>query len=192
MKKSFLVLLCALFVSASAYAYSEGTVGPNRKESSGGQPYTPVKVIQLVRFPEDKDIGVALSKGEVVLWDVISDDGVTVNRGSAIGLTASNDAVAGVVVSTTIPTADQAGTAATDYGHRNWGYIQTYGYCSAVMIDTSNGNVAAGQGLRASASSGYAVGAQNDGGKVSNGSLGFSYDAVTSGSNSNEAFIRTR
>ena len=200
MKKIYIVLALSVLFGigngVNCFAYDDGGA-VNLKENSGGATSDPVRVYQLVRYPETGANRTTLSAGEVVIWDVISDDGVTVNSPAAVGITTSTDAVAGVVVSSLgIPTADNVtGTAVTDMGKRNWGYIQTYGLCSSVMIEPlTGGNVAAGQGLRASATRGYASASRISVSLTdAPGSLGFSYDAVaTSPSSGNEAFIRTR
>ena len=122
----------------------------------------------------------------MVVWDCISDDGVTAGL---VG-TASTDAVAGVVVSVNIPTADAVGTTAqTDYGRRNWGYVQVKGLCTKVNITAGPG---AGSSIAASTTSRYATTAAA--GAVTAGSsiivpkpMGFAYDASSQGQS--EAYI---
>ena len=192
---SFIAILS--LVSGMAFAYDEGTV-PHKVDSVGGPADTPFRVYLLVRYPQCSKDAVGLSAGDVVVWDLISDDGVTVNLSAASGLTGSSDCVAGVVVgnntaiySTSIPTGDVVGnTASLDAGRRNWGFVQRYGLCTSVNVDISNGSVTAGQGLRASATPRYAVGVSTAG-ATTPGSLGFSYDAVSSTAAGVEAYIKS-
>jgi len=186
MKKLFYSFLLASFLIGGgvAIAYNDGSA-VNNKEASGGSAADPVRVYTLVRYPNTTDVGVALSAGDVVIWDCVSDDGVTVNLVTVAG---SSDAVAGVVVSSTIPTADQANTAAGDIGRRNWGYIQTYGVNSTVNI--ISGPAVAGQSLIASDTARYATSGVTVQAATQKRTLGFAYDASSSGQS--EAFIMTR
>jgi hypothetical protein len=188
MKKLILSLFLALsFVGAGqAFAYDEGGK-VNVKEASGGSVADPVRVYTLVRYAEIAANDPALSAGEVVAWDTVSDDGVTVGK---IGDAGSSDAVAGVVVSTTIPTADATGTAVESIGRRNWGYIQTYGLCTKAMV---KGTIAAGQALVADdVNSGYAAGIPNGTLSRSGSIFGFAYDASSASANDAEIFIKNR
>ena len=203
-KISLVLALSVLFgiVSGVGYAYDDGGV-LHQTEKSGGTAADPVRVIQLVRNPMFTAVGQAggdatysqsLSSGDVVLWDLISDDGVTVNIVGEGGISVSNDAVAGVVVSSTIRTADGVSqSAVADIGKRNWGYIQTYGYFSGAHVDASA--ITAGDGLKASsttrkAGTGAWVGV-NATGTGNNGSIGFAFDTSSSVGNA-EVFVRTR
>lgn len=194
MKKLYSILFAGLLLSGGvAFAYNDGG-NVNIKESSGGSAADPVRVYQLVRWA---DISAAqsnpLSAGDVVVWDCISDDGVTVGLVGTVGPANSTDAVAGVVVSTTIPSADMANTAAGDIGHRNWGYIQTYGFSSNCMISSANGTLIVGEGLIPSATARYAVGrSKSDSVSGNYGVFAFAYDATSATSNGNEVFVKNR
>lgn len=148
MKKHIFALFAVLsLVSGSVYAY-DADGNANRKRAIDGAPaWVAYREYQLVRYPNNLDAGsnTPLSAGDVVVWDCVSDDGVTVNL---VGSTNSADAVAGVVVSTTIPSADVAGTTPqTDFGRRNWGYIQVRGLCTNV---NTVGQTTAGVAIKAS------------------------------------------
>lgn len=195
--KKLLVLVIALSLmlgGAVAFAYDEGGE-INIKESSFGSASDPVRVYQLVRYPNfGPTIGTSLSAGDVVIWDLISDDGVTVNIIGPGAISASNDAVAGVVVGA-IPTADnQASSAAADIGRRNWGYIQTYGLGSAYL---DKGAHTAGLGIRASTSARQAgpisVATATTAVGAGYGSLGFAMDTCAAGTEAKtDVFIRCR
>lgn len=161
-------------VSGLAYAYDgDGNVA-KRREVDGATAYTPYREYQLVRYGNSGANGVQLSAGDVVVGDCVSDDGITVDVVSA---TSSPDAVRGVVVSVTIPTCDVTGsTAQTDYGRRNWGYIQTKGFCQKINMTT--GLLAGGSVVASSGSPRYA-GAPT---YANQRSMGFAYSSSTAGS----------
>ncbi len=192
MKKIYSILL-ALFVLGGgiAFAYdSDGNV--HKEEGSGASIADAVRVYQLVRYPSVEAGGVRnfLSSGDVVVWDTNSDDGVTVNLTSMVGQ--SRDAVAGIVVSSTITGDTASGTAVQDIGHKNWGYIQTYGLCSVAKI---TGVVAfAGQPIGADATNpGYAVAIDSATATVRTVPLGFAYDSqATITTSGGKVFIKNR
>ncbi len=186
MKKLIISLVAVTFlVCGMAFAYDEGS-DINQREISGGTASDPVRFIQLVRNPEVGDDVASLSAGSVVVWDINSDDGVTINVVTAAGQ--SNDAVAGVTVGS-IPTSDGARTAANSVGRREWGYIQTYGYTDDCMVDATTA-VAAGQSLIACP----AVPGKACIGSTTNRTqaiIGFAFDAVSSVGDE-EVFLRLR
>lgn len=183
MKKSiFAVLALLVMASGVAHAYSEGSASPSEKRGTGAPGYVPYKEVQLIRFAENAPNAVGLSAGDVVLWNTVSDDGVTVML-AASGV--SVDAVAGVIVSPIIGTAETVGTTpGIDYGRRNWGYMQVRGYCPTVNI--TSGPDSAGGALYASTTARYATGQSATYSDVSR-SMGFAYDAASSGQS--EAFL---
>ena len=188
MKKLFSFLLVGLFVSSVAFAIDSPS-DPGEKEGARLVIGQPLKVYQLVRNPQTGLDSTTFASGDVLLWDTVSDDGVTVNRVGNTDITTSSDAVAGVVVGS-IPTADDQGAVdpANDRWKNNWGYIQTYGPAIA-KIDASA--VAVGEGLRGSATASRAVGV--GGGTDASASLGFAMDAKSGGSTGDiEIFVRTR
>lgn len=177
MKKIISLFALAMMVSAGvAFAYQDDG-NPNTKESSGASAADPVRVYRLVRYAEIAPNHTSLSAGDVVVWDCVSDDGVTVGL---VAATNSADAVAGVVVSTTIPTADSTGTAQATVGHRNWGYIQTRGFCSNI---NTIGNLTAGVAIKASDTARNADTAVSGGlnGALKGRAMGFAYDTGVDG-----------
>ena len=202
MRKSlrFTLILSILFgigsvgIVSNAFAYAtDGKVA--NIEGSGSTAADPVRVYQLVRYGESGVNNSSLTEGDVVIWDIVSDDGVSVNLvGTAGNPAVSNDAVAGVVVSPTILTQDATGnTAVQDIGRRNWGYIQTYGLNTAANISVAAGACTASNGLRASGAARNAdcipAGTPTQGGGAT---LGFTYDTVSATGTDNEIFIRVR
>jgi len=181
MKKLLLSLVAALVLIQGGVSYAtqdEGQTGANTKRSNGSAlGYVPYKELQLVRWGENgpSPTNGNLSAGDVVVWDCVSDDGVTI---ALVGSTNSSDAVAGVVVSTVIQSADSVGTTASiDYGRRNWGYIQVRGYNTNVnMVGTAP---AAGAAIRASDTARNAEASGTSGGSLKGRVIGFAYDNST-------------
>lgn len=177
----FILILAVLFGIASgvAFAYDEGSQR-NTKLAHPGLDADPIRVITLVRYAESAQNELPISAGDVVIWDCLSDDGVTVGLLSSIN---SRDAVAGVAVGT-IPTAEVGGfSAVNDSGKRNWGYIQIKGLCTFVNIAPTSGVV--GSALVASATARNATTSTLQQGPSR--TLGFAYDATSTGQS--DAFI---
>ncbi len=185
MKKYILSLVAILtLVSGNALAtQDEGAAGANTKrEIAGALGYVPYKELQLVRWAENgpNPTGGNLSAGDVVVWDCVSDDGVTI---AIVGATNSVDAVAGVVVSTRIQSVDSTGTTpGIDYGRRNWGYMQVRGQITTINMF---GGPAAGGNITAAAQVRCATAAPAGN---TNKVMGFAYDASGAGS-ANDAMI---
>lgn len=182
------IIASFLFCGGVSFAYDEG-VETHKIEESGGPAATAVRVYTLVRYPEINPVrpdGLrGISAGDVVVWDTVSDDGLTVNY---LDRTGSTDSVAGVVVTDTIPTADVTGTASETAGRRNWGYIQTYGLNTNVQIEATT---VAGQSLIVHPThNGWAMPADDD--TVVSRVFGFAYDAESSDNADAEAFINIR
>lgn len=169
-------------------AYSEGSAAHHLEEHDGPAS-NPVTVLTLVRYANADVDAPPITAGDVVIWNFVSDDGVTIDLAAA-----STDAVAGISVGT-IPTAEtMSNTAVQDLGKRNWGYIQIYGYYPTCKIDGTT--IAAGGGLRASPTARRAT-TSNATGLIQSGanggsSLGFAYDASSAQAESAEVFVRTR
>lgn len=178
MKKfRFYLLLAVLFgiASGNAFAYQGDGNAANKREIDGAPAWIGYREYQLVRYANNLNLGsnTGLSAGDVVVWDCVSDDGVTVDL---VGTSSSSDSVAGVVVSTTIPSCETTGTTAqTDYGRRNWGYIQVRGLCTNVNL-VGAGVTSAGQTLKASDTTRNADAAVNTGAGVVRRPLGVALD----------------
>ena len=188
MKKLSILLVFALLLSCGvALAFTEAS-DPGLKETGSETIAQGVRIYRIVRNPITNTTSTAASmaSSEVVIWDLVSDDGVTVNYTTNVGISVSNDAVAGVVVGS-IPTADATSPVA-DLGKGNWGYIQIYGKALA-KVDSSA--ITAGEGLRASATDKLGTGAGHNGINQSGDALGFAYDASSSASTIN-VFVRAR
>lgn len=188
MKKLIYSILLAFLLAGNGVAFSYSNDGNDHLiEGPGGPASDPVRVYSLVRYADQGPNRPSLSAGDVVIWNCVSDDGVTVALvGDGAG---SADAVAGVVVSPTIPTDDQAGagfTASQELGRRNWGYIQKYGLCT--VVNFSLGSAVVGSGIKAGDIPRTATAATMT--DIQGANLGFAYDASSNGQS--EAFIKTR
>lgn len=189
MNKKLISLFTLLaLLSGVAYAYDADGNANVKREIAGAPGYLAYREYQLVRWAENaaSPTGGNLSAGDVVVADCVSDDGITI---AVISSTNSTDAVRGVVVSSTIQSSEVTGTTAiTDFGRRNWGYIQVKGLCTTVNM--ISGPAVAGGSLVASSSVRCATAAAT----VATGTIGtkrvmgFAYDASGSG-NANEVYI---
>lgn len=170
-----------LLAGGVAHAYSDGGL-INVKEQSSGANSDPVRVYRLIRYPETDANGTSLTAGDVVVWDCVSDDGVTVN---VIATTNSADAVAGVVVATiaTGEVGSAGNTAVQDLGKRNWGYIQVKGFCSFVNVAPAGGAAGVSVVASATARNARAVATPVGSGVGTQRLLGFAYDAPAAGPN---------
>lgn len=180
MRKSFrflTLLAISLAFVGSAFAYNDDGNPSTKRSVDGTPPYQAYREYQLVRYAENQANATPLTAGDVVVRDCVSDDQVSVGLAGTVG---SADAVAGVVVSTTIPTADVVGTTAqTDYGRRNWGYIQVRGLnTNANMVGTApgaGGTIRASDTARNATTAAALAGSNSPQGRV----MGFAYDAST-------------
>lgn len=157
MRKLIALILLTITFGGVAFAYddpaNEGTILGTR----GGQQGTAVRDYKLVRFASTSQAASVqtISVGEVVVYDTVSDDGITIRRTTTSG----DGAIAGVVV-TAIQSSDaSSGTSAQDdAGRRNWGYIQVHGPCSVnVITGGGDGGISAGDVLITSRDSGMAA-----------------------------------
>lgn len=181
MKKLFrfvLTLSVLLGIGSGQFVYAYDADGnPNvKREIAGGLATQAYREYQLVRFALTGASTAPLTAGDVVVGDCVSDDGITV---AVPGSTNSADAVRGVVVSATINTCDVSGsTPTTDFGRRNWGYIQVKGLCTVCNLNTAG--IPAGSSIVCAASTKY--GTTPVAGNTGQKTLGFCYNTSTNGS----------
>lgn len=181
MNKRILSLVAVLaLLSGSVYAYDADGNANTKREIAGAPGSYAYREYQLVRYADNAANQPSLSAGDVVVADCVSDDGITVGL---VGATNSTDAVKGVVVSSTIATPDTTGTTAiTDFGRRNWGYIQVKGLITKINV---TGGGAAGSTLVASPIARYATQQVVTGTVVTaQRPLGFALDASEQGQTS--------
>lgn len=133
MKKLFSVLLVSLFVVLFAMPVFAGDSPalPNYQifgATGGATGVSPATEVVKVRYGRMGPNIRSLTSGDVVSWDIVSKDGVTISL-----CTVSQDSnFAGVLV-TDIASAENTATIG---GSRNWGYMAIRGYCLA-SVDTT-------------------------------------------------------
>jgi len=131
MKKVFSILLVALLIAGVAFASPGNQVSPGAGDivAKHGAMSTPDRTFRLVRFmPPARALAYSpsLTKDSIVIWDTVSQDGVTVTT-----TTTSGDCrVAGIAVVTFLTPEVLGKTASDDMNGRSWGWIQTYGLCN--------------------------------------------------------------
>ena len=168
------------------------------KRATGSSQSTPTRVYKLVRFGSNTTEGSVqtISAGEAVVYDTISDDGVTIRRTT----TSADVAFAGIAV-TSIPTSDAltGTTAADDSGRRNWGYIIVHGPTTAAIALAGTNGHAAGDPFITSTDSGRVTTFAASSAFPSNGERlvkqtgaigGFFFDASDTTSTSIEVFVK--
>ena len=132
MKKLILsvFLMFGILVSSQAFAIDDpGFSTAIKKQSVGASQGDPVRVVKLVRFSNRGPNVSSLVSGDAVVYDQISDDGVSVNTTT----TSADGAIAGIVC-TTIQTAEGSSVNAyEDRGRRNWGWIVVHGPMTATV-----------------------------------------------------------
>ena len=131
MKKTLLITLVVLLIAGQAFA--QGVDAGFRRgpgvgfiPGQGKYPQDPDKTFRLVRYccPEALSYN-TLSASSIVIWSLLSDDGITVTTTTTSGETA----VAGVIVMDVSPDVKlrDAVTVTRDVGNHNWTWLQTYG-----------------------------------------------------------------
>lgn len=142
MKKILLALSLALVVAAPAFAIDD----PNFanyviKRGTGARQSEAVREVRLVRYGVQGNAGLSqtrdLASRDLVVWDTVSDDGVSVRMTA----TSTDGAIAGIVASATIQTADgvQNWVGEAD-GKRNWGWIVVSGKAVVNLAIGGGGN----------------------------------------------------
>lgn len=191
MKKVISLVLVALLMAGAAYA-AQPLASPGIGDILGQGDFAsdPHRIFRLVRWIPQSTIATltdaTLTADTLVVWDCVSDDGVTITTTN----TTNDSAVAGVAVIAilTPESGTQGNTAVQDLGKRNWGWLQTYGKAD-VLVQTDNVTVSADDALGTCGIRGYAGSFQpSTSESEKNGNAGFWYDAGTGGSTA-EAFI---
>jgi len=136
MKKiiSLFVALGFVLCATHAYAITQPDFPGIKKSIIGGRQSEAVRVYKRVRYAMTNPLKYSISANEVVIYDMISDDGYTISKSGV----SADTAIAGIAV-TEIQSAP-AGTITDGRDHegkRNWGYIQVHGPCIAKVLYTS-------------------------------------------------------
>jgi len=191
MKKIISIFIVALLVTGSAFAATPGFrlspgIGENKTSVQGGQQSDPGKTFRMVRYVPAGGSGdsTTLVTESIVIWDLVSDDGVTVTTTT----TSPDSAVAGIIVQAALSPETLGNSAKEDRGKRNWTWLQTHGV-SQVRVNATNG-VVAGNSMGTSATAGEAdifVASASDATK--NGNAGFFYDTSAKALDDVECFL---
>jgi len=139
MRKLFLVVLAALLICGVAQAAvntipTPGSSAVIYQTTTGSLITTVSTVIIPVRYASMRANDPSLASGDVVIWDTVSADSLTIS-----GCITDNDSTYAGVLVTTIATADSAAKTGNE---RNWGYMAIKGYCLA-KVDTSESTTGA-------------------------------------------------
>lgn len=185
MRKLSFFLILALFVTTLGVGSAWAVGDPNsigiKKRTTGARQGEAVRVFKLVRHSASTPNDAGIVSEDVVVYDTISDDGITVRL-----TTTSNDgAIAGIAVMT-IETSDATtGTSAfDDEGRRNWGYILVHGPMTASIGAGAINAAGVGAPFITSSDAGQVTGFQGappTGDLDNEASGGFFMDAATSG-----------
>lgn len=197
-------LFSALFAFALAFLMMIGgamAATPGNQQSPGigeikgqGKPvYEAHRTFRLVRYvpASGNNDSATLGKYAIVIWDILSDDGITVTTTTTSGDTT----VAGITpVDTLTPDINTLGNTATaDEGNRNWTWIQTYGK-ALVNWESGGGAATAGGAFGTAATAGRAntfTFATTAGSNV-NGIAGFVYNTVSGASDGEDTSVFLR
>ena len=158
-KKLFALIAVLLMVSfGTAFAALSGDdvlPYPGVILSHGGSQVAPYRTFRVVRYQPTSGTANSeiVSPNSIVIWDSVSDDGITVT----LTTTSTDSAVAGVLINATLTPDTLGQTVTADIGKRNWTFMQTSGLCRVNMF-VSDINVAAGSAIGTSASQGQATG----------------------------------
>lgn len=186
--KRLLVLVMAILLVCGGVAFAttpgyRTSPGIGDKLGQGQFQSDPGKIFRMVR-----QMGLTpLTKDDIVIWDLTLDDGLTVGTTT----TSADSAVAGILASACLQREagiDSDEAATDDIGHRNWGWLQTYGLAQvdiAVAVgagDAMGCSETAGEAQQfAITATGAAAGSQ--------GNAGFFYDAGLADATDVECFI---
>lgn len=148
MRKLFLAMLLMVMACSTSFAFDEFTGNSNTQlRNVGGRQSDPVVVLKLVRNASRDAAATGFisttgfQSGDALIYDLNSDDGVTVSY-----TIVSGDAAFAGIAAGLIPSADTASSAVSDdNGRRNWGWIVINGRCLAKTTAGGAGAPTAGQ-----------------------------------------------
>ena len=190
-KRLFISLLAVLFVAGIAFAQQRGSssdpgvgdiLGQKGLQDQGN------KIFRMVRYvPPTWSGSDALATESIVVWDLSSDDGVTVTTTTV----SCDSAVAGIIVAQALTPQVDGNTAAQDRGKRNWTWLQTYGV-SQVRVESGADINTAGDAMGTSTVAGEATffDVNNTTNPRAMGNAGFFYDTASASDDDVEVFIR--
>ena len=140
MRKLILALSLAITFCVPAFAIDDPqykNIVQLRGDGTGQE--TSPRIVKLVRNPLMGNSAVSFVSTDSVVYDLVSDDGVTVTT----SVVSADNAFAGICA-TAIPSADiSTSTLVDDVGRRNWGWIVVHGPAVAkISAGGTNGNAA--------------------------------------------------
>lgn len=137
-KKILVVIVATLLMAGSVYAIESVNSANGIYVGGNGAPGTPPTEYILVRFCHHYQSAVTpgINSGDVLIWDLVSADGVTISRCGANSASGTNLRVAGVAL-TSIATGDVNTMALKpNQSVQQWGYCAVRGFALA-KVDTS-------------------------------------------------------
>ena len=195
MRKLFSVLIAVLLLAGTAYAATPGyRRNPGTGDILGQGKYQSDahKIFRMVRYvPVTYSGASTLEADSIVVWNLTSDDGVTVTTST----TSSDSAVAGIIVQQALTPDTDGNTAAQDAGQGNWTWLQTYGLsqCDLSADGAVASGAAMGTGTSAGAATAHTVSSKttlsgtNDSRAL--GNAGFFFDAAAASATDVECFV---
>jgi hypothetical protein len=187
LNKIVVLFVAILLMAGLAIAATPGRdISPGRGDIAGNlgrYDSDAQKTFRLVRYvPASGSANSAtLSADSLVIWDLVSDDGVTVTTTT----TSASGAVAGIIVNAALTPATLGNTAKVDEGGRNWTWLQTYGLANVTFGDDAV--IAAGASFGTDNAAGLASGFI--GTAAVGRPAGFVYDAVTASASDVQVFV---
>lgn len=189
-KRIFLFTIAALLIAGQVFAATPGyRQNPGTGDILGQGKYQQDahKIFRMVRYVPVTYSGAAtLAADSIVIWNLTSDDGVTVTTTT----TSSDSAVAGILVTQALTPDTDGNTAAQDVGQGNWTWLQTYGLAQADVVGSVI-TTTAGDAMGTSTTAGEVV---QHVGSIDNpreqGVAGFFFDASAADAANVEVFIR--
>lgn len=198
MRKLFSLVALSMLVATSAYAKNYPTYDSySILNAEGSREGEPTRKVVLVRYPSRDANAASISSGDALIWDTVSDDGVSVQKSEVSG----DNAFAGIAA-TTIQSAEvAAGSAKADAGYRNWGYMVVWGPTTANVTAGGTGAHSAGDFFITSndlakittmnSRAGTTDMILAEGRKLIGGRGGIFLDAVTAADTTAEVFVQT-
>ena len=188
-KQLFNVLLAIFFLAGVAFAETPGyRQDPGTGDILGQGKYQSDahKIFRMVRYvPVTYDGATTLAADSIVVWNLVSDDGVTITTST----TSYDSAIAGITVTQALTPDTDGNTAVQDVGQGNWTWLQTYGSCQ-VNLATSVTPVTAGDAMATSTVAGESAPfVSSTTNARAQGNAGFFYDAATAGDNDVQCFL---
>ena len=182
-----LIIVAALLFSGVAFAAPISSPGIGDKLGQGSLDSDPGKIFRFVRYmPAAGTIDAdTLATESIVIWDTLSDDGVTITTTT----TSYDSAVAGIIAVAALTPDSLGRTAVQDIGSRNWTWLQTYGIAE-VRVQADSDLVDVKDAMSCGSTAGEAcdyLGGGTD--ALTQGMAGFFLDDATAGEDNVEVFL---